>query len=170
MLLFLHMQNTRSSFRVRCKKNRSKKTLQTGFHVSTSHSIWRITPVRKVLTRLSSLLAAGWRAVPRPGFPGAAQHGLRELPQLHRRDAAPREPRAVRPAPQRRDRVPDHAVRKPLQNRAGDAAQGCWSGRRFRSQSGGKGEGSSVVCRTLWVGQRNSREEKVRGLPLFVGR
>ena len=40
---------------------------------------------------------------------------------------------------------------------------------RSEEQSGGKDEGSSVVCRTLGVGQRNSREEKVRGPPLFVG-
>ena len=148
VIVFTHAEHT-ELFSLKVWKNRIKKILQTGLHVSTSHSIWRITPVTKVLTRSSSLLAAGWRAVPGPGLPGAAQYGLRELPQLHRRDAAPREPRAVRPAPQRRDRVPDHAVREPLQNRAGDAAQGCWSGRRFRSQSGGKGEGPSVVCRTL---------------------
>ena len=81
----------------------------------------------------------GRRAVPGAGVPGASQQRLRRLPRLHRRGAAAREPVPVRTSPERRDRVPDDHVRRPVPHRLRDAAARRRSRRRHGHQSRRKG-------------------------------
>ena len=87
----------------------------------------------------STCATDGRRAVPCTGLSSSAQHRLRRLPRVHRRVPAAGEPLPVRPASQRRDRVPDDHFGEPVPHRVWDAAarRRRWSRHRHQSRREG---------------------------------